>query len=656
MSSTKTRPRKQQPEAHEMGAWEWLRAHRVGLGPAYVAAPVLVAGIVANLLLSGLQLFLLSAVAIAAFGVTILMRVAETWRQTYLGIVLVFSVAWIVWAANAATLNTWTWLVTALTIGSVVFGVPHWLDRVKRTQVHMEQMIRQWPIRSARIGLGDSDIVNVRYNEIGNWTATLTWEHGQYMVDQVRKQALAIEAALGLDQGQLEVDFNGKSNNSVKLSATLVDPHAKGIMWTIPTHEVEGQGTTIDTLHGDDAFEIGVRSDGTVKKLKLFVQGWGARQLLIAGIKGSGKSGLLNRIWAHAALCDDVVQWGVDLKGGAELGPWRGVFDWIATTREQAIEMVTALMEVVDRRNALLGKRGWKSWKGTPDEPWILFSVDEARRLLGNMSNSEADLIANLATTARSAGVCIIWSTQYPTLEALGSSQIREQIDQRFCFRMQNATGEGYVLDFTVNAHKIDADRPGTCYHQDGDKLDPNKMRVMFVGDGSNGTRNLIKIIVDLLTGKTPELDEATIDGMIETAEAYANRERSGYDRENPAPAETEVDDLPDMEATGKLSLAEIAEAARRDMTPEEREAEAAAEREAEAAEAARLSPEMAREAVISALREAGEAGVSAAELAKLATRKHTWTYDLLVELEKAEQVKRTEDGKWKMTTVKSLR
>jgi S-DNA-T family DNA segregation ATPase FtsK/SpoIIIE len=655
--SSKTRPQKRQAEAAELGTLGWLRDHRHGLGPAYVAALVLVAGVVANTLLSGVQLFLLAAVGTVAAGIAILMRVEQTWRQSYLGIVVVFSVAWVVWAANVSTLNAWTWLITTLTIGSVILGVPHWLDRVQRTQVHMERMIRQWPIRSARIGLGESDIVNVRYNEIGNWSATLTWQHGQYMVDQVRKQQLAIEAALGLDQGQLEVDFNGKSNNSVKLSATLNDPHAKGIMWSIPTHEVEGQGTMIDTLHGADAFEIGVRSDGTVKKLKLFKQGWGARQLLIAGIKGSGKSGLLNRIWAQMALCDDVVQWGVDLKGGAELGPWRGVFDWVVTTRDEAIEMVTALMDLVDRRNSLLAKYGWKSWEGSPENPWVVFSVDEARRLLGNMSNAEADLIANLATTARSAGVCIIWSTQYPTLEALGSSQIREQIDQRFCFRMQNSTGEGYVLDFVVNAHKIDADRPGTCYHQDADKLDPNKMRVMFVGDGSSGTRDLIKIIVSLLTGKTPELDQASIENGIENLEAYANRERPELDREHPAPVEPEGETLPEWNENADVPLDSIVGLAREAMTPEEREAAETADREAASAEeAGRLSPDAAREAVLTALEGAGRGGVSAAELAKLATRKHTWTHDLLVELEEQGKVKRNGEGKWFMIKVTQLR
>ena len=63
------------------------------------------------------------------------------------------------------------------------------------------------------------------------------------------------------------------------------------------------------------------------------------RNVLIGGIAGAGKSGILNVIIAALAACRDVVLWGVDLKGGMELQPWAACFDRLATTPDEAAEL-----------------------------------------------------------------------------------------------------------------------------------------------------------------------------------------------------------------------------------------------------------------------------------------------------------------------------
>jgi S-DNA-T family DNA segregation ATPase FtsK/SpoIIIE len=641
------------------GFIEWLRSHRISLAPLYVAAPVLISGIVANVLLSGLQIAVAMATVALVCVVWINSRVRQGWRRGYISTVIVLAMIWVAWASTLgqgpepdpqAAFNGWAWAVILLAFGAVVLAIPHWLDKVKKTQVKMENMVRDWPIRGGRIGLGNTTITGVNHTDIG-WTARLKWADGDHLVDRVRKQAIEIESALGLESGSLQVSLDGKSNSSVVLNVTLTDPHEKGILWEIPTQR-DGDDLRIQTLHGSDQIHVGVRADGTKKWLQVFKPGWGARQVLIAGIKGSGKSGLLNRIWAHFALCDDVVQWGIDLKGGAELGPWAGVFDWIAESRETAMLMIEAAEQLIERRGQLLKKYRWKSWQGSPEHPWLCISIDEAASLLGaSASAADIERVAEIARKGRAVGVSLILATQYPTLEALGSSQIRQQIDQRFCFRMADATGEGYVLTVgtAVNAHKIDGDRPGTCYHEDNSKLDPLQMRIVFVGDGSNGTPDTVAQVADLLRGKTPDLDRDSIENGIAELEAYANRERfdgaeaeTGIESETPAPDENEVREWTE---NGEADLLDVTSRYRAGLSPADREAAEARSRSEAEKESRRLGETEARDAVIQALLDAGAAGVAAADLAEVATRKSTWTYDYLKDLEEKGKVKRTGSG-----------
>ena len=62
--------------------------------------------------------------------------------------------------------------------------------------------------------------------------------------------------------------------------------------------------------------EIGISEDGRPVRVLLL-----RRNVLIGGIVGSGKSGVLNVIIAILAACRDVRLWGIDLKGGMELEP-----------------------------------------------------------------------------------------------------------------------------------------------------------------------------------------------------------------------------------------------------------------------------------------------------------------------------------------------
>lgn len=644
-------------EPEPYGFIERLRMHRIGLAPVFLALPVLIFGIVCNTALDGMLMAVCMVSVTLAAAVWVVTRVPEGWRRVHWAIIIAAIDTWLIWASTLSTARGWMWALGLLASGTILLAIPHWADQVKRTKVHMEGMIRNWPLHAERIGLGDTRIVNMTHTAVG-WVGKLTWPQGKHSIRKIQKTEHEIEGALDLPHNSLKIEFDGKSNRSVILNVTLEDPHAKGIMWQPPVRPT-ADGPQVRTLHGADAFEIGVRADGTKKFLQIFKPGWGARSIMVGGTKGSGKSGFLNLIWTTMALCDDVVQWGIDLKGGAELGPWEGVFDWIVNDYESALRMVEAAEQLVERRGHLLKKYGWKSWQGSAEHPWVLISIDEAASLLGKMDSKQLFRVEEIARKGRAVGVALIVATQYPTLDAIGSTQIREQLDQAFCFRMKSDTGESFVITAgDVDAQLIDADRPGTCYHQDGEKLDRIAMRIIFVGDGSAGTRNTVKVIADMMRGETPEMDSDSIRDGIEKLEAYANREevngmrdsnrdeRDGDTEMSEMDTETAAEFVEDDSAT----LGEIMSRAEMAKTPAERDADAAARAAEVEPETLKLSDEDARVALIDALSRAGSTGLSYGELEGPTTRKKTWVYDRLLELESDDRVRRTGDGKWAQT------
>jgi S-DNA-T family DNA segregation ATPase FtsK/SpoIIIE len=135
----------------------------------------------------------------------------------------------------------------------------------------------------------------------------------------------------------------------------------------------------------NDPFDIGVADDGTISYVLL-------REIcvLIVGVRGSGKTNLLNVIIAQLARCVDAIVWGIDLKGGALLAPWvkpwvngkcaRPVIDWIATDRDEADKMLNAMINVIQSRSkALAGDKD----KITPSTDWpaYVFIVDEVAEI-----------------------------------------------------------------------------------------------------------------------------------------------------------------------------------------------------------------------------------------------------------------------------------
>ena len=224
--------------------------------------------------------------------------------------------------------------------------------------------------------------------------------------------------------------------------------------------------------------EIGLTEDGRPVRVLLL-----RRNVLIGGIAGAGKSGILNVIIATLAACGDVVLWGVDLKGGMELQPWAACFDRLATTPEEATGLfrdAVAWLNHRARENAAAGKRVHEP---APDDPALIIITDEHAELPAE-AHECADSIAR---RGRAVAVNLIAATQRPTQTAMGKdTAVRSQMDIRICLRVREKRDADLVLGpGAVNAgwHAHQLTQPGEFLISDPEHAMPERNRAYLLTD-----------------------------------------------------------------------------------------------------------------------------------------------------------------------------
>jgi S-DNA-T family DNA segregation ATPase FtsK/SpoIIIE len=224
--------------------------------------------------------------------------------------------------------------------------------------------------------------------------------------------------------------------------------------------------------------EIGISEDGRPVRVLLL-----RRNVLIGGIAGSGKSGVLNVIIAILASCRDVRLWGVDLKGGMELGPWEPVFERIATTPEDANELFRDAVTELNNRAASMAATRKRTWEPSPDNPALIIITDEHAEL-PEESHEYADSIAR---RGRAVAVNLMAATQRPTVAAMGrNTAVRSQMDVRICLRVREPRDADLILgqgslNSGWHAHKLI--QPGEFLISDPEHGTPERNRAYLITD-----------------------------------------------------------------------------------------------------------------------------------------------------------------------------
>jgi S-DNA-T family DNA segregation ATPase FtsK/SpoIIIE len=370
------------------------------------------------------------------------------------------------------------WLAAAIAIGPlvkplpvvaliamVILAVPWWFHRRRRAKVRVERKISGWPDVADNIGLPGSRIASVVVDAWG-WTARVILRKGT-TVAQAIARIPDIESGLEVRPGSIRIFPDGKHANKLVMRVVETEPLAAPVPWPGPVIRSVTQPA-----------EIGISEDGRPVRVLLL-----RRNVLIGGIAGSGKSGVLNVIIAILAACRDVRLWGVDLKGGMELGPWVSVFERIATTPEEANELFSDAVTELNKRAASMAATGKRTWEPTPDNPALIIITDEHAEL-PEESHECADSIAR---RGRAVAVNLMAATQRPTQAAMGrNTAVRSQMDVRICLRVREPRDADLILgqgslNSGWHAHKLT--QPGEFLISDPEHGTPERNRAYLITD-----------------------------------------------------------------------------------------------------------------------------------------------------------------------------
>jgi Flp pilus assembly protein protease CpaA len=637
----------------DIDLWEVLYRKRLGLGPFYIGAgAAALAGVCG--LLTDWQTWIALAVLTTVLVLWTL-QLKDPFRRYYAQVIIVVVSTWAAFARfYIAELASWVILTNIC--ACMLLGIPWWGSHRKRSQVSMEETLRDFPQLMERIGYSKIVPPQVKMSSIG-YAGRLTWAPGVYNVGKVLSDKENFEDAFGAKYNQLRMERDGDSTNSVLFQVITKDPHEDAIAWTPPTE-----------LHAaTDPLVVGPREDGVTVSLERYDRKQGTRHMLLAGTTGSGKSGGVNLAVADDVLSDEIFTIGLDMKR-VELAPWAPALGIFQPEREKASALIQAMAQpggLLDERKLILAEHGDRVWDPRKHGgPIISITMDEIKELLGNGDAKTVAAFTLIANESRALGIRFLLATQYPTLEALGSSQIRQQIRHKICFRMEDEDGEGFVFGggVRVRAEAISEHRPGTCYIKDGTRVIMRPVRTYWISD------EMVLAIVAARAGQTPPLDErsrraiekflpefrdwgpgtaGTPAGTEAGPEHDSGTEDAGTD---PAAEQDGEEPMPyiDVQSGPELSVEAVLAARRESMSPDEL---AELEQSRQAAMAAvpgqRLSPEQARDAVLRKLAEAWPEPVEAKALQEAADRSSSWFYGIAQQMAEEGVVKRTDHGMW---------
>lgn len=191
----------------------------------------------------------------------------------------------------------------------------------------------------------------------------------------------------------------------------------------------------------------------------LWTQSLQERHVLAGGVPGAGKSAYLNALVALCAALPEVQVAAIDRKKGAEFKPWLPRLCRLATTLEEAGELLDDVRRLVDARYDVLAEQGRRNaWEedvyGDPRISPLVLVVDELQLILAPASRAKEDrdaaaqreaALTELVLLARAAGVVIVLATQRPLAEAVPTN-IRDNVQSRVAFATTTDVSTDVIL------------------------------------------------------------------------------------------------------------------------------------------------------------------------------------------------------------------
>lgn len=164
---------------------------------------------------------------------------------------------------------------------------------------------------------------------------------------------------------------------------------------------------------------------------------------LIAGETGAGKSMVVNRIIQLLSKIETIALLGVDLTpSSTELGPWRGVLHALTGGADDTSKLFDAIIDEMYRRGRIMEQNGWKTFRCTKADPFMVLIIDEARNVKAFKLNGK---LIKICAEIRKYGGCVIIATQYPKNTAL-DSDIVINLPQKIALKVFTETADRVIF------------------------------------------------------------------------------------------------------------------------------------------------------------------------------------------------------------------
>jgi len=212
-----------------------------------------------------------------------------------------------------------------------------------------------------------------------------------------------------------------------------------------------------------DPIHVGIDENADAVLLRLIY-----RNLLAAGEPGSGKSGLLNNVVAHAALAHDCRLWLMDGKR-VELGLWRACAElFVGADLAEAIAHLGALQAEMERRYDTLDAIPRRKIQPGDGMDAIMLVIDELAYYSATAGDRKQRdlfslLLRDVIARGRAAGIIVVAATQRPSADIIPTS-LRDLFGYRLAFRCTTDTSSDIILGHGWHARGYDASTidPGT--------------------------------------------------------------------------------------------------------------------------------------------------------------------------------------------------
>jgi len=429
----------------KQSGWDAQIRHEAAAPPSAAASLYATSAAVTYLHQPGTVIAVCLTVAIVGGTAGVLTR-RNIWMLVYTAAAVAFVAAWFVYTQLTSPFTHAS--AAALAMGLGVLWPGYWFAHhmARRERRDSYAAARDTAARAARKGdwptlLAELGCHGVTVEETRQWRAGYTQvlrlpAYKGMTVKRIQGIAEAVEVALDVPRGRVRVEEGPTA------SIVLVHVVTRDVLAEIVPLPFDGQPRSIN-----DPIGIGISETGEILFITL-------REVaaLAVGVRGSGKSNLLNVLISLLANCVDVLIWVIDLKGGRTAKPWlrpwldkkteRPVIDWVATTRDEAALMLGAALAGIDVRS----NSGAGGEKITPsaEQPAIIVICEEVSALVGlhaTGSRSSTDLLTSITQLGRSEAIDPVLVTQRGTVTMTGSGDLKSQLTLRI------ALGGGSIQD-----------------------------------------------------------------------------------------------------------------------------------------------------------------------------------------------------------------